>query len=81
MATHPENVTSVPIVDGNEILMRSFNNKMSRGVELNSPERFMAISAANYESAGKFGPTIEEYTVATPELPESTKGVLANYAS
>ena len=74
------NLTSVPSIKGSDMLLHDLGSKVARGAELNSPERIMAISTAAYSQAGQYGPTIETFDVKPVYLPESTKGVLADYA-
>jgi hypothetical protein len=71
---------ALKVVSGSEILLGSLGRKLSHGGELNNPEQLMAVSNAAKMTAGYYGPTPEEFTITKPELPESVKGVLADYA-
>ncbi|MCR4666607.1 MAG: hypothetical protein K5657_04850 [Desulfovibrio sp.] len=75
-----ENNLTVPSVKGSDLLLHDLGTKMAHGLELNSPERIMAVSTAAYTESGKFGPTMETFEVHPLDLPESTKGILADYA-
>ncbi len=66
---------------GSEIAMHNLGNKLARGQELNTNEFFQAVSLASQNIREKFGPVPANMEVNPPDLPESTKGVLANYAS
>ncbi len=68
-------------IKGSDLVLRNLGNKVAEGQELSNPERVMAISNAAKESAGKFGPTVEEFQVGSSPLPEETRGVLADFAS
>ncbi|MCR5562523.1 MAG: hypothetical protein K6F46_04005 [Desulfovibrio sp.] len=70
----------IKVVSGSEILLGNLGRKLSHGGELNNSEQLMAISNAAKQTAGYYGPTPEEFTVRQPGLPESVKGVLADYA-
>ena len=72
--------TTVQTISGNDVILRSLGQKMNRGEELNSPERIMAISAATAEQGNQYGPGPDTFQVKPIDLPESTKGVLADYA-
>ena len=74
------NRLTVPTIKGSDLLLHDLGSKVARGVELNSPERVMAISTAAYTESGRYGPTIETFELKPMDLPESTKGVLADYA-
>ncbi|MCR5813835.1 MAG: hypothetical protein K6G15_05040 [Desulfovibrio sp.] len=74
------NLITVPNVKGSDLLLHNLGLKLAHGMDLNSPERVMAISTAAYTEAGKYGPTVETFEVKPMDLPESTKGVLADYA-
>ena len=70
----------IKVISGSEILLGDLGRKLSHGGELNNPEQLMAVSNAARQTAGYYGPTPEEFTIRQPELPESVKGVLADYA-
>ena len=71
---------TVPNVKGSDLLLHDLGTKVAHGLDLNNPERVMAVSTAAYTEKGKFGPTIETFQLKPMDLPESTKGVLADYA-
>ena len=71
---------SVPLVRGSELVLHDLGNKVAQGKELNWPEHFEAVSLSSENMREKFGPTPANMPPLHIELPESTKGVLANYA-
>ena len=50
-------------------------------IGLNRAENLMALTSAAGVARSYYGPTIPEMQVKPVELPETVKGVLANYAS
>lgn len=71
---HPIEPTSVT-----ENVLRSLGRKIGSGVELTIPERLMAMTATAQVTANNYGPGPEDMVLQRPELPETVKGVLANY--
>ena len=61
--------------------MHNFSNKLARGGELTSAERFAACTIVAHDNSARFGPTPETFKLDQPDLPESVKGALANYSS
>ena len=72
---------TVEPVSGSELLMHNFGNKLARGVDLTSAERFAACTIVAQDNANRFGPTPDTFTVEQPDLPESVKGAIADYNS
>ncbi|MBQ9405969.1 MAG: hypothetical protein IJU37_04410 [Desulfovibrio sp.] len=69
-----------PTVTGTDMVMLNLNNKLDRGVTLNSAERLIPITVGAHDANYAFGPDMAHFTVSTPELPEIAKGALANYS-
>lgn len=65
----------------NENVLRSLGRKIGHGSELSLAERLMAMTATARATADSYGPGPAEMQVQRPELPETVKGVLANYVS
>jgi len=74
------NVTTANIIKGSDILLHDYGQMIAHGKELNSPQRLIAISQSRMVQSGEYGPTPETFQVKQMDLPESTKGVLADYA-
>jgi hypothetical protein len=72
--------TIVQPISATEIVLSTLGNKYISGRELTLAERLMALSASAQILAGEYGPGPAEMVVTPPELPESVKGLLANYA-
>lgn len=71
---HPIEPTSVT-----ENVLHSLGRKISAGSELTLPERLMAMTATAQVTTNNYGPGPEDMVLQKPELPETVKGVLANY--
>ncbi len=72
---------SSPTVSGTDMVMLNLNNKISRGLTLNSGETLIPITVGAHAANYAFGPDMAHFTVAAPDLPEIAKGALANYSS
>ena len=66
-------------ISANEAVITQLGRKLSSGVELSLPERLMAMTATARSTADTYGPGPAEMVVQKPELPETVKGVLAQY--
>lgn len=64
----------------NENVLRALGRKIGSGSELTVAERLMAMTATAHVTADNYGPGPADMTLQRPELPETVKGVLANYA-
>lgn len=62
-----------------ENVLTMLGNKISSGRDLTMSERLMAMTASARSTSNAYGPGPAEMELKTPELPESVKGVLANY--
>lgn len=62
-----------------ENVLRSLGRKLGSGAELTLSEQLMAMTATAKTTANYYGPGPTDMTVQKPELPETVKGVLANY--
>lgn len=68
-------------VSSNEAVLTQIGRKLGSGVELSLPERLMAMTATAKSTANYYGPGPAEMVIQQPDLPETVKGVLANYIS
>lgn len=64
-----------------ENVLRALGRKIGSGAELTLSESLMAMTATARANSDYYGPGPAEMTVKKPELPETVKGVLANYTS
>lgn len=71
---HPLEPTSAT-----ENVLRALGRKVGSGVELTLPESLMAMTATAQSTANNYGPGPAEMRLQRPELPETVKGVLAQY--
>ena len=71
---------SIPVMDANQVVLSFLGRKLGNGQELTMSEDFMAMTASVKELRQDYGPTPAEMQLERPELPETVKGVLANYA-
>lgn len=62
------------------LVLTNLGRKFVTGGKLTMAENLMALSAAAATTADSYGPGPATMVVKTPELPESVKGLLANYA-
>ncbi len=65
----------------NENVLRALGRKIGSGAELTLAENFMAMTATARATKNYYGPGPAEMVVQKPELPETVKGVLAQYIS
>ncbi|MBD5607464.1 MAG: hypothetical protein HDQ93_01260 [Desulfovibrio sp.] len=63
-----------------ENVLRALGRKVGSGSELTLAESLMAMTATAQSTADNYGPGPAEMQLKRPELPETVKGVLANYA-
>ena len=70
-----------PVVTGTDMVMRNLNNKLSRGLTLNSSEALIPITVGAHMANYAFGTDMAHFTVAKPGIPEIVKGALAYYNS
>lgn len=64
----------------NKDVLRILGRKLKNGNQLTLAEDLMAISASAALTANSYGPGPAEMKVKPPELPESVKGLLIEYA-
>ncbi len=64
-----------------ENVLNSLGRKLGTGADLTLPERLMAMTATARSTVDYYGPGPAEMELKQPELPETVKGVLANYVS
>lgn len=64
-----------------ENILSALSRKISNGSELTIPERLMASSATAQVIHADYGPTPAQMELARPDLPETVKGVLAQYSA
>lgn len=64
-----------------EYMLRILGTKVAAGRDLTLVERLMAMTAAGRVMAGNFGPGPADMVTGSLDLPESVKGMLADYAS
>lgn len=62
-----------------ENVLRAIGRKVGNGSELTLAENLMAMTATARTTSDYYGPGPAEMTIKKPELPETVKGVLANY--
>ena len=65
----------------NENVLTSLGRKIGAGSELTLPERLMAMTATARSTKNYYGPGPADMVLQKPELPETVKGVLAQYIS
>lgn len=65
----------------NENVLIALGRKLGSGAELSLSERLMAMTATARSTSNYYGPGPAEMVVQPPDLPETVKGVLANYIS
>ena len=65
----------------NENVLTSLGRKIGAGSELTLPERLMAMTATARSTKNYYGPGPADMVLQQPELPETVKGVLAQYIS
>ena len=70
---------NVKPVDITENVLTMLGRKMSSGRDLTMSERLMAMTATAQTTSNRYGPGPADMVVQQPELPETVKGVLANY--
>lgn len=66
-------------LSSNENVLRALGRKISHGNELTLAENLMAMTATARVTSDYYGPSPADMQVSKPELPETVKGVLANY--
>lgn len=82
MATSVTNMgLTTPNVSGTDMVMLNLNQKLSRGLTLNSSEALIPIGVGAHNANYAFGPDMAHFTVSQPDLPEIAKGALASYRS
>ena len=62
-----------------ENVLTALGRKMGNGQTLTVAERLMAMTATARATSSQYGPGPADMVVQPPELPETVKGVLANY--
>ncbi|MBQ7607727.1 MAG: hypothetical protein IJU76_07115 [Desulfovibrionaceae bacterium] len=72
-------ITSVPSIEGTDVLLQTFGEKMTTGRDLTNPEGLISISATKKDQEGQYGPTPENFSVKTMDLPPSTVGNILNH--
>lgn len=60
-------------------VMTNLGRKVASNMELTTVERMMAMTASVQMNSDRYGPGPAEMRLETPELPETVKGILANY--
>ncbi|WP_022656983.1 hypothetical protein [uncultured Desulfovibrio sp.] len=70
---------SIKPVNITENVLTMLGREISSGRELTIPERLMAMTAAAQSTANRYGPGPADMVLQPPDLPETVKGVLANY--
>lgn len=73
---HPLEPVSAP-----ETVLTTLGRKLGSGSDLTLAERLMAMTATAKSTANSYGPGPADMVLQKPELPETVKGVLANYIS
>lgn len=71
---HPLEPTS-----STENVLRAIGRKLGNGSELTLSEQLMAMTATARATQDNYGPGPTEMQVKKPDLPETVKGVLAQY--
>lgn len=62
-----------------ENVLTMLGRKVSSGRDLTMSERLMAMTATAQSTADRYGPGPADMVLQPPVLPETVKGVLANY--
>lgn len=68
-------------ISANENVLFALGRKVGAGSELTLAENCMALGAAAQVTKNNYGPGPAEMEVKQLELPESVKGILAEYSS
>ena len=68
-------------VSGEELALQHFAVKVNSGGRLTQAELNMSIVAAAAREADRYGPTPKEMELKPEPLPESVKGLLAEFSS
>ncbi|MFT4301957.1 MAG: hypothetical protein QM579_09400 [Desulfovibrio sp.] len=63
-----------------ESVLSTLGRKVASGQNLTMTECLMVLSASGAIIASEYGPGPAEMSVKVPQLPETVKGLLANYA-
>lgn len=66
-------------ISANENVLRSIGRKVGNGSELTLAENLIAMTATAEAIHSNYGPGPTEMVMKKPELPETVKGVLAQY--
>ncbi len=67
--------------NGSEIILGDVGRRYAAGQKLSMTDENMAITATTKQNADQFGPSITDFTVSGPELPEQVKGTLAQHST
>ncbi|MGE9984922.1 hypothetical protein [Desulfovibrio sp. SGI.169] len=70
---------SVKPVNITENVLTMLGRKMGSGRDLTLSERLMAMTATAQSTSDRYGPGPGDMVLQPPDLPETVKGVLANY--
>lgn len=62
-----------------ENVLTMLGRKVRSGRDLTMSERLMAMTATAQSTADRYGPGPADMVLQPPDLPETVKGVLANY--
>lgn len=68
-------------IDSTETVLTMLGQKIGQGHTLTLGERLMAMTATAATTADRYGPGPGDMVLTPPDLPETVKGVLANYVS
>ncbi len=68
-------------VSGADMVLENVGNRYVRGGNLTIADENMAMVASAAKSAERFGPSVADFKVSRPELPENVKGTLVEYSS
>ncbi len=68
-------------VSGADMALENVGTRYVRGGNLTIADENMAMVASAAKSAERFGPSVADFKVNRPQLPESVKGTLVEYAS
>ncbi len=68
-------------VRGSRMILEGAGRRYVTGQNLTIAETNMSVIASAQENANKFGPGPQDFTVSTPDIPESVKGSLVSHGT
>ncbi len=66
---------------GAEMVLQDVGRRYVQGSQLSMADENMAMVASAAKNAERFGPTIKDFEISRPQLPENVKGTLVEHSS